>query len=346
MNPPTTNLAALERATEARDAMAIAMERLWPAIGIERDTPQGRAVESALLDPARSMLDRAGKRFRGHLVELCWQLAGGEGRCPDALPAVIEVIHAGSLIIDDIEDDSCERRGAPTVHRLFGTPLALNAGNWMYFQALDFVRELDLEPRIELELHRRLGRMLVQGHSGQALDIDADIARLPQPSVAEHVAHLSRLKTGSFVGLAAAVGAVAADAPRRVIDGVEAFGLALGGGLQMLDDLGNLVGRRQGAKRYEDLRAGRANWIWAWFAEVASPTEWRDAMTHLIGVRTGTLEAEGLAVELLERVGLHGRQRVNRLLASAFDELRATTGPHPLLAAFRSEIERLENSYV
>ena len=346
MNPPPGTLAALRERADTRDAMAFALTRLWPAIGIERDTPQGRAVEAALLEPARSMLDRAGKRFRGHLVELCWQIAGGRGPCPDALPAVIEVIHAGSLIIDDIEDESSERRGAPTVHRLFGVPLALNAGNWLYFWALELLRELDLPARVELELHRRLGRMLVQGHAGQALDLDADIERLPQPAVGEHVAHLSRLKTGSFMGLAAAAGAVAAKAPTHVVRGVERFGLALGGGLQMLDDLGNLVGRRQGAKRYEDLRHGRANWIWSWFADVADPDAWADAMTALRAVREGRSEPDALAADLLARVSLHGRQRVNALLGTAFDDLRATTGPHPLLAAFRAEIERLEKSYV
>ena len=346
MNPPSTHVAALQRATESRDAMAFALTRLWPAIGIERDSPQGRAVEAALLEPARSMLDRAGKRFRGHLVELCWQLAGGRGPCPDALPAVIEVIHAGSLIIDDIEDGSCERRGAPTVHRLFGMPLALNAGNWLYFWALELVRELNVPPHVELDLHRRLTRMLVQGHAGQALDIDANIERLPQGMVAEHVAHLSRLKTGSFVGLAAAVGAVSAQAPAHTVEAVERFGLALGAGLQMLDDLGNLVGRRQGAKRHEDLRHGRATWVWAWLAEVASPRVWADAMRRLRAVRDGSEDADALASSLLARVGLHGRHRVRNLLGIAFDSLSDATGPHPLLAGFRAEIERLENSYV
>lgn len=346
MNPPSTQAAAVARTTESRDAMAFALTRLWPVLGIERETPQGRAVEAALLEPARSMLDRAGKRFRGHLVELCWQLAGGVGRCPDALPAVIEVIHAGSLIIDDIEDGSTERRGAPTVHRLFGVPLALNAGNWLYFWALELLGEMDLPAHVALDLHRRLGRMLVQGHAGQALDIDANVERLAQGLVPEHVAHLSRLKTGSFVGLAAAVGAVSAQASAPVVDAVERFGLALGGGLQMLDDLGNLVGRRQGAKRHEDLRHGRATWIWAWYAEVATPREWRDAMRRLRDVRAGTEDADVLASFLLARVGLHGRQRVRQVLSIGFESLRHATGPHPLLAAFCAEIERLENSYV
>ncbi|MDJ0521793.1 MAG: polyprenyl synthetase family protein [Planctomycetota bacterium] len=343
MNPPPP--LAL-RKDAPRDAMAFAIEHLWPAIDVEHDSPLGRAIETALLEPARSMLERAGKRFRGHLVELCWQLGGGEGACPDALPAVIEVIHAGSLIVDDIEDDSPERRGAPTVHRLFGVPLALNAGNWLYFWSLELLRELELPAEVELDLHRRLGRMLVQGHAGQAVDLDTDVAHLRRREVPAHVEAMSRLKTGSFMSLAAAVGAVAARAPREIADALETFGMAVGQALQMLDDLGNLVARREGAKRYEDLRHGKANWPWAWFAEVAGPVEWRHAQARLAALRSGTMEADPIALDLLERVGLLGRQRVHQLLATAFADLKAVTGNHPLLAALRAEMERLENSYV
>lgn len=334
--------------TQPRDALEFAESKLWNVIGVDPDSARGRAITATLLAPARSMLERGGKRFRGQLVELSWLLGGGcnTAGCPAPLSAVIEVIHAGSLIVDDIEDSSAERRGAPSVHRLFGVPLALNAGNWLYFWSLELLRELDLTAPVELELHRRLGRMLVQGHAGQALDLHADIEDLPQAAVAAHVTHMSRLKTGSFMGLAAAVGAVAACAPRPVVDAVEQFGLALGGGLQMLDDLGNLVGRRDETKRYEDLRHGRATWVWAWFAEVADPSAYARAIARLHDVRAGRAGADELARTLLARAGLRGRQRVNGLLARAFDDLRATTGPHPLLAGFRAEIERLENSYV
>jgi hypothetical protein len=84
MTPPSIMTAA-RRKSDPRDAMAFAMERLWPALGIRRDSPEAKAVDSALLEPARSMLARAGKRFRGQLVELSWQLAGGSGRCPPSL---------------------------------------------------------------------------------------------------------------------------------------------------------------------------------------------------------------------------------------------------------------------
>lgn len=345
MTPPT-HTSLRQAQGERAEAPSFAMRRLWSIIDVEADSPAGRAVADALLRPAREMLDRGGKRFRGQLLDLCWRLGGGQGRCHDALPAVIEVIHAGSLIVDDIEDDSPERRGEPTVHRLFGMPLALNAGNYLYFWAQQLLRELALPPAVELELHRRLGRMLICGHAGQALDLGADLTALDQDDVPERVAATSRLKTGSFMGLAAAVGAVAAEAEDEIVDAVERFGLALGDVLQMLDDLGNLVGRREGAKRYEDLLHRRATWPWAWYAEVASRDEWNESQRRLAEIGAGAESPDDLGVILMERVGLLGRQRVNRLLSGAFEDLRGTTGPHPLLTKVRAEMDRLEKSYV
>ena len=79
------------------DALSFAMRRLWPAIDVAPDSLEADAIRDALLRPASSMLDRGGKRFRGHMVDLCWQLGGGEGPCPDALPAVIEGMYAVDL---------------------------------------------------------------------------------------------------------------------------------------------------------------------------------------------------------------------------------------------------------
>ena len=84
-------------------------------------------LATALIDPAHDILGRPGKEFRSRMLESCWTLAGGEpGKHPERLPLVVELLHAGSLVIDDIEDDSQTRRGEPALHRSYGVPLALN----------------------------------------------------------------------------------------------------------------------------------------------------------------------------------------------------------------------------
>ena len=123
-------------------------------------------------------LSRPGKELRTTIVRAGWLLGGGEpAAMPDRLPLVIELLHAGSLIIDDVEDGSDERRGAPALHHVVGVPLAINTGSWMYFWALAELAELGLPPATELAAHRAAAATLVRCHQGQALDLATRIAR-------------------------------------------------------------------------------------------------------------------------------------------------------------------------
>jgi len=87
--------------------------------------------DSALVDALRDFLLRPGKEFRAELVRASWVLGGGSGDPPGELPMIVELLHAGSLIVDDIEDGSVARRGQPALHLRHGLPTALNAGNWL-----------------------------------------------------------------------------------------------------------------------------------------------------------------------------------------------------------------------
>ncbi len=102
----------------------------------------------ALAGPAAEFLARPGKALRARVVRAGFALAGGaRASCPEALPLAVEILHAGSLIIDDIQDQAEHRRGAPALHHLIGAPLAINTGSWMYFWALAELGAAGLPPR-------------------------------------------------------------------------------------------------------------------------------------------------------------------------------------------------------
>ena len=107
------------------------------AIPRNDDSASNRLLDEALNRPAEQFLSRCGKRIRASLVNESFRAAGGIDEPCREIAEGIELLHAGSLIIDDIEDGSSLRRGEPTLHRQIGIPLALNTGNWMYFQALE-----------------------------------------------------------------------------------------------------------------------------------------------------------------------------------------------------------------
>ena len=201
-----------------------------------------RAVwDRALGDVARDILGRPSRRFRARICELGWRLADGRGEAPALLPALVEIVHAGSLIVDDIEDGSKIRRGAAAVHLAHGVPRTLNAGTWMYFWALDLVDRLPLPRATRGRIRDAVAGALYRGHLGQALDLSVSIARMPRALIYRTVATSTMLKTGALMELAAVTGALAAGASDDAVETLAQFGRRMGLGLQMLDDFGNLT---------------------------------------------------------------------------------------------------------
>ncbi len=320
-------------------------ERLSALLGLGADVPRQR-LEQALLEPAAEFLGRPGKRFRARLVEIGWSISSAGDPVPIELPLAVEILHAASLIVDDIQDGSSHRRGRPALHEELGLPLALNVGNWLYFWPFELVTAMGLPDGCELELRRRMTRTLYRGHFGQALDLSSSAPDLEQEEVFSIVRAATELKTGRLMELAASIGAVAGGAPAPVVAALERFGLALGVGLQMLDDLGNLEGRRDPSKRHEDLRTGRPTWVWVWLAEQLHPGDFRSLQRRALRVCRGEECPRSLARVMARMIGDHRRGPVHAHLESAFAALQADLGPKVKLTQLREEVRRLESSYV
>ena len=282
----------------------------------------------ALVGPAGEFLARPGKALRAMIVRTGWQLGGGTGDPPDRLAGVLELLHAGSLIVDDVEDEADERRGGPALHHLVGIPLAINTGSWMYFVALAELAEV--EPRaLQLAV-----RMLVRCHQGQALDLASRVTSHEPACVPGVVATVTRLKTGALCRFAAELGAIAAGADPDARTAIADFAEGVGTALQMLDDLGALTAPARRAKAHEDLRAAR-------------PTRPRARLAET-GARATSVtisDLDELAGALVAATRDLGRQRIRATLDAALAGLRAHFGASPLVDGIARELARMEVSY-
>lgn len=234
----------------------------------------GRAVEDviqrAILSPLQDLISNRGKRIRGQLVHLSWRLVN-DGNPFSVIQAkqcrigaeVVELIHAGSLVVDDIEDGSRIRRGKPALHMRYGLPIALNAGNWLYFWPFELVKTLELPSETTLSVYEYYHETLLRAHFGQAIDLGSRVDKLPQSCVAEVCRTSMALKSGALMGFAMILGGAIGGASRKTILALGDFGRELGVALQMFDDLGNVLGTREPSKRYEDLTLYRPSWAWA-----------------------------------------------------------------------------------
>jgi geranylgeranyl pyrophosphate synthase len=265
-----TNEAAGERPASTDAAGHLPGSNEWPELLGARP---GAAVEAilrrALTDPIQELTATPGKRIRAQLVTFSNRLLKGEQppsvaaarRCRLAVDA-IEFIHGGSLIVDDIEDGSAIRRGRPALHVRYGTPIALNAGNWLYFWPFDLLKELALPKDQLLLVYEACHRTLLRAHLGQAIDLGAKVGNLPQAQVEEVCLTSIKLKTGALTGFASLLGGAIAGAPSAVLSIFNDFGRDLGVALQMHDDLGNATGGCEPSKRYEDFTLARPSWVW------------------------------------------------------------------------------------
>ena len=251
-------------------------------------------IEQTLIKPLDGYLSKSGKRFRSQILEIGFHLAD-EGRTPkataDALcekgTFLIEMIHAASMVVDDIEDQSEQRRGQPAFYRQVGLPVALNAGNWLYFWPLERIKTWGLAPERELAVYRLCHSALLRAHFGQALDVGVPIDSVPQDKVWETCLASLELKTGALMGLAADLGGALAGADAATVKLLHDFGVAFGITLQMFDDISNLLpgtGPLPDPKQYEDLKLRRPSWVWACAAHASSDQEYArliEAVRHL-----------------------------------------------------------------
>jgi len=99
------------------------------------------ALNKCLFEPIWNLLDRGGKRWRSTLLLLIAECLGKSVEYILDFVVISEIIHNGTLIVDDIEDDSEFRRGQPCLHKITGVDIAVNVGNFMYFLPLRVLRE-------------------------------------------------------------------------------------------------------------------------------------------------------------------------------------------------------------
>ncbi|MCL2801969.1 MAG: polyprenyl synthetase family protein [Treponema sp.] len=207
----------------------------------------------SLLAPLRELVFRGGKRWRPLLMTLiCKNLGGGDAAIP--LSPIIEFSHNASLIHDDIEDDSDERRGKPAVHKLYGIDTAINSASFFYFLAANCIETCSFKNK-EL-LYRYWTECMRKLHLGQAMDINwhRNVSIIPQ---IEDYYQMCAMKTGSLACLATELGAITAGVSAETTQLLGNAANKMGVGFQILDDVKNLTTGIPGKKRGDDVVEGK-----------------------------------------------------------------------------------------
>lgn len=198
-----------------------------------------------------------GKMLRPLLCLLSCEAVGGKAESALPAAAALEFLHNFSLIHDDIEDCSPERHGRETVWKIWGVPLAVNAGDGMFALAhvtLGRLAETGLPAEKALEIRRLLDAASLQLCEGQYLDLEYE-RRLDV--TCRHYLDMAAGKTSALMSASSAAGAVIGGAAADVVVLFQEFGRNLGFAFQVRDDILGIWGKsaEMGKPTGEDIYA-------------------------------------------------------------------------------------------
>lgn len=179
--------------------------------------------------------ERKGKRIRPLLTALCAEGAGTDWRFAIPTAAAIELVHNFSLIHDDIEDNSEQRRGKLTVWKNWGLPKGINVGDAMFASAFHLISSAKnpLSTEIKLKVLELLSETCIQLTEGQQLDIDY----VERDNInKEEYFRMVEGKTAALIACSTRMGALIGGLDRKDQEFYSQFGNYLGIAFQILDD--------------------------------------------------------------------------------------------------------------
>jgi farnesyl diphosphate synthase len=231
---------------------------------LDRVLPPASREPKRLHDAMRYAVFNGGKRVRPLLVYAAGECMGVDEEQLDAPAAAIELIHAFSLVHDDLPamDDDDIRRGKPTLHREFDEATAILAADALQPLAFRVLADLrDVGPGVRSRIIRLVAD--AAGSVGMTGGQSMDLAAEGQSLSTEEIEHMYSLKTGALIHASVVSAALLArDLPEDRASAIDAFGRTIGVAFQIKDDIldvegeTEVIGKRSGA----DQRLGKATY--------------------------------------------------------------------------------------
>ena len=279
-----------------------------------------------LYDAATHLIKAGGKRLR----PLATVLAGRMYGLPEALGvkagASVEILHNFTLIHDDIIDNDSIRRGVPTVHVKWGTPMAIVAGDLLFSKAFELLSSLasDVKPALIVKAVQKLAWASTTIAEGQAMEFD--FQNRNDVSVDEYVTMVYK-KTGALFEASLVIGAALAGAPDEELAKLAAYAKNVGIAFQIQDDILGLTSTEEvlGKPVYSDIREGKRTILVIYALSRLSGRE-REELLKALGNKNASREELRRAAQLIIGCGAleYARQKAEEYLKKGLEALEST----------------------
>jgi geranylgeranyl pyrophosphate synthase len=268
-----------------------------------------QAYIDKLIKPIREITDRGGKSWRSYATIACCDAVGGDSQVAIDWLALPELMHVGSLMVDDVQDKSVVRRGGPSAHQVHGDAIAINSGTAAYFIGQYCIYNVDKSFEEKVEIYNCYFEAMRASHSGQAMDIygldymmpdameDDKVAKLlPTRVIATH-----RLKSAAPASYLARIGVLLGTGTKEQQNAMGEYFEALGISFQIIDDTLNLKGFKDHLKtKAEDITAGKITYPIAKAMSMLSKKD-RAQLWQIVSMKTDNIALLTEAVALLDK---------------------------------------------
>jgi len=292
------------------------------ALGSIEFEVDSEASQNALFEPIWDFLDRGGKRWRPALALLACEAVGGKRS--DAIPYCIipELVHNGTIMVDDVEDNSVLRRGKPSTHILYGVDVAVNAGNAMYYIPLVLLFGPGLSDKKKLEIYNLYAKYMLRLSFGQAFDIYWHRGK----GVVSEKKYLQMcvFKTGSLAAFSAGLGGILGNGSKKQVEGLIKFAESVGGAFQIQDDILNIKPEslEWGKEIGDDIKEGKRTLMVVHALSVLSKSD-KAKLLKIINSNEKSESDVVHAIKLLEKSGSidYARDYARKIVADSWGSL-------------------------
>ena len=298
-----------------------------------------------LYDPIRYIMNLGGKRLRPLLTLLSYSLFKEQYQ-PAVKPAVaVEFFHNFTLMHDDIMDEAPLRRGKDTVHQKWNKNVAILSGDVMVIQVYNLL--LDLEDRHLKPVLEVFNQCAIQVCEGQQIDMmfeDND-----EVNESDYLEMIS-LKTATLLGFCMELGGILADVKRDTKNNLKDFGIKLGIGFQLKDDLLDIFGDQGkfGKQVGGDIISNKKTFLLIKALELAKDQSYEEIKDWL-GLREFDNKQKVEAVtKIYHQLNIKDitEQKMNNYFKEAFDSLNQVEVPSErksMLISFTEKLMHREN---
>ncbi|HEY1496485.1 MAG TPA: polyprenyl synthetase family protein [Candidatus Solibacter sp.] len=312
------NLGKLGQALTAREIFDLIQEDLDQVE--KKITAESVASVDAVTAIGQYLQSAGGKRLRPALLLLSAKLVGNGGPSAIQLGAVVELIHAATLVHDDVIDTAQTRRGRPSTNVKWGNHTCVLAGDWLYMQAFQIaLRERSFQM---LDLLIGLTQMMVEGELLQ-------LERIGRINVSEaDCMELVDRKTACLFSVCARLGGLCGHTDAQTQEKLGEYAWNLGMAFQLVDDVLDFTSREKvlGKPVGGDLREGKVTLPLVYALERATPEE-RKLVETILEDRTYDRVPFQRILALLEKY--QGIERVKERAQAFTDKARQTIAEFP-----------------